>query len=129
MSGITRRFADEGEGFVIGSNIITNPTTLTSNSDNLTITGIEEAYLVYLTSSTNVKVYGIDSSLITNTQQFIFVNNNTNGKKIKFENHNNSSSLPQNRFEMSHHVDLRPGDMVAFIYSQVRQRWLTFHYH
>lgn len=113
-------------GCIIASAEILDPPAMTDSTiNNLSITGLEDSCLINLTSTKEVKIYGIDSSNIDETQQFILVNNNTNGKKIKLEHHNNNNSSAQNRFEMRHHIHLYPGDMVVVIFSQARQRWIT----
>jgi hypothetical protein len=101
-----------------------NTPTLTSKSQNdYNVPNLDTYNVIVFTSTKDIDLKGIDSSLLTGWNGYIILNGNSSGgKKIKLKKNQNSSTA-EYRFNMKDDIDLEPGDFWWIIYNQDQQRW------
>ena len=124
----TKDYVDSSSGGVFNGGIVFNSRYTTpvigSDQDNYNIPDLDTYNLIDFRSSDDVEITGIDSSDLNNYYAYIFLNGNTNGKKIKFKK-NDSGSSQANRFDMPDDIELEEGQLWWFVYSTDRNRWVA----
>ena len=127
----TKKYVDDnaggGSGNLTGGLIFNSRFTtpvLGSDQNNYSITDLDTYNLIDFRSTDDVEITGINSSDLNNYYAYIFLNGNTNGKKIKFKK-NDSGSSAANRFDMPDDIELEEGQLWWFVYSTDRNRWVA----
>ena len=97
---------------------------ITSDQDDYSIANLNTYNIVVWRSNKDIDVTGIDSSSLNNYYAYLFINGNTNGKKVKFKK-NDSSSSQANRIDSTNDIELNEGEFWWFVYSTDRNRWIA----
>jgi len=94
--------------------------TITANTDNLLVSGVETAIVLRLTATGNFTLSGLVPYNPTKAWMLFIVNVGTNN--ITFPD-NSASSTAANRFLLGANKTVQPNEGIIFFYDPVSSRW------
>jgi len=96
-------------------------TTLSSNTNNLFVTGIESCNYLRINPTTNLNITGLTAPIDpTQNQTIYFMNIGSSNITLK---DNSPSSTPENRFLLDTDTVIVPNKGGILLYDQIDNRW------